>query len=62
MDREGAGQVALDKVFDLHFAGDYESLLRWLAFSVEVNFGPLLAGLRGRVAAVAPGASADAGK
>lgn len=31
----------LNNVFDLHFAGRYKALIEWLAFSLQVNFGPI---------------------
>jgi hypothetical protein len=35
------GMIPLDGVFDEHFRGDMGSLFLWLAFALEVNFGPL---------------------
>lgn len=33
----------LSKIFDLHFAGEYLTMIQWLAFCVEVNFGSFFA-------------------
>ena len=41
-------------IFDLHFAGNYLEMFRWLAFCVEVNFGDFFAGLRRKVETAAP--------
>jgi len=29
----------LKDIFDAHFAGEYEELIGWLKFAIEVNFG-----------------------
>lgn len=34
--------VALDKVFEIHFAGNYAEMVKWLAFCVEFNFASFL--------------------
>lgn len=51
------GMVPLDKCFDLHFAGEYLELAEWLAFCGEVNFAPLLEGLKAKVGALGHGGS-----
>ncbi len=34
----------LDRVFPVHFAGNYAEMLGWLAFAFEVNFGSFFVG------------------
>lgn len=41
----------LSKVFDLHFAGKYDEMLQWIEFCLEVNYGPLVAGVKAKAAA-----------
>ncbi len=41
--------ASLAEVFDVHFAGDYGPMMEWLKFALEVNFGPFVAALRGRL-------------
>lgn len=54
---EGSGKpTVLLQVFDLHFAGRFEVVFEWIAFALEVNFGPLLDAL----GAIAPARAADA--
>lgn len=45
---EYKGLTKLQDVFDMHFAGRYLEMLRWLAFALEVNFGSFFRGLGAR--------------
>lgn len=47
--------------FDEHFAGQYDALLEWLRFCMEVNFGPLWQRLGMLRSAPGPSDSAVAG-
>ncbi len=38
----------LSTVFDLHFAGEYQAMIEWLVFCVEVNFGSFFEGLKSK--------------
>lgn len=38
----------LSKVFAIHFAGQYDAMLEWLYFCLEVNFGSFIERLRSR--------------
>lgn len=51
----GVGFVGLKSVYDDHFAGHYESLVQWLRWCLEVEYGPLVASLA--PAAVVPPAT-----
>jgi hypothetical protein len=42
-------QVQLGQCFDLHFAGEYERLLPWMAFALGVNFAPFFKRLGARL-------------
>ena len=53
----GRAPASLAEVFDVHFAGDYLSLVDWLRFALEVNFGPFVAALAARLGRVAPPAA-----
>lgn len=37
------GKGQLDKIFDIHFAGQMMSMLKWLFFAMEVNFSDFFA-------------------
>lgn len=52
--------VHLKDCWELHFQGDYLALFEWLAFALEVNFAPLLEGLKGKLASAGRAASAAA--
>lgn len=45
----GKTPASLVEVFDLHFAADYLTLMDFLRFALEVNFGPFVEGLKGRL-------------
>lgn len=53
----GRAPASLAEVFDVHFAGDYLALVDWLRFALEVNFGPFVAALAGRIGRGAPPAA-----
>lgn len=44
--RMGKDEPKLFDIFDIHFAGRYMEMFRWLAFCVGVNYGDFFAGLR----------------
>jgi len=46
-------------IFEEHFAGDYTSLFAWLAFCVQVNYGPFLAGLGLKMGELGPQVQAN---
>jgi hypothetical protein len=50
MVHEGGKQLSLERIFDVHFAGEYDVLVDWLVHCFKVNFGPLVAklGLRAK--------------
>jgi len=39
--RKDGKELGLSAVFDMHFAGNYVALVKWLKFALEVNLGPL---------------------
>ncbi len=41
---EYGGQIKLNQegIIDLHFAGNYPDMMKWLLFCIEVNFGSFL--------------------
>ncbi len=45
--RMGDKEPELASVMELHFAGRYDELIRWLAFALEVNYGSFFGGLAG---------------
>jgi hypothetical protein len=49
----GDKEPSLADIFDVHFAGRYLDMFRWLAFSVATNFGDFFAGLRAKAQAQA---------
>lgn len=55
---EADGQL-LHRIFDLHFMGAYDRMVKWLAFALKVNFGNFTAALGDALsqgqAAAAPG-------
>jgi len=55
---ESGKTKALVNVADLHFQGRYDDLFAWVAFALEVNFGPLLGWLRSGAAGRATAAAA----
>lgn len=59
---EGGKTRPLAAAADMHFQGRYEDLFAWMAFALEVNFGPLLGWLRSdafaRARAAVPGGAA----
>jgi hypothetical protein len=55
-------QPQLDKVFDSHFAGDYMSLVEWLAFCVMANYADFFSGVMSRMAEAAAKAKATTPK
>lgn len=52
---EYKGPVELPRVFDMHFAGKYLEMLRWLSFALEVNFGGFFRGIGERAEAALAG-------
>lgn len=48
----------LSDIFAVHFAGKYLELVKWLAFALEVNFGPFWRGLSAKAGDSPPPASA----
>lgn len=41
---------SLKRVYDLHFAGKYSDELAWLAFAIEVNYGPFFQDMKRKAA------------
>jgi hypothetical protein len=62
VDVDASHRVPLKGIFDVHFAGSYVELGEWIRFCAEVNFGPLLAGLRRAASAPAPAPAAAESK
>lgn len=57
--KEFRGDAALDINFDDHFAGNYDALIKWLVFSLEVNFGGFFDEARRKLAAQAKAAEEE---
>lgn len=47
----GEQTPSLKKVLDVHFAGKYLEELEWLAFAIEVNYGPFFQDMKRKAAA-----------
>lgn len=47
----GEQTPTLKKVYDLHFAGKYLDELAWLAFAIEVNYGPFFQDMKRKAGA-----------
>jgi hypothetical protein len=47
-DEKGRREPKLSNVFDLHFAGNYQEMIDWLVFCVEVNFASFFDGLKAK--------------
>lgn len=59
-DNKGAKRWPLLKdVFDTHFARRYSSLVKWLAFCLEVNFGDFFGEIRARLRKKEEGAASS---
>lgn len=54
---DGAADIKLEKVFEVHFACNYFEMCQWLAFCIEVNFGGFFSDAAREIGRLVAGAS-----
>jgi hypothetical protein len=54
---DGAADIKLEKVFEVHFACNYFEMCQWLAFCIEVNFGGFFSDAAREIARIVAGAA-----